>query len=77
MVDCLVKFDEDQVINTMNEVYNDGRIQFFNQRRNLKGYFFHLQLSIRLVEDDEKLIEEIFRFHFGQSDPRFEFRFLY
>ena len=77
MVDHLVRFDEDQVINAMKELYNDGKFNFFQPTPKPEKLFFHLQLSIRLVEGSEKIIDERFRFHFGHFDPRFSYRFLY
>ena len=83
MVDHLVKFDEEQVINALKELYNDGKIRFCQQGPNLERLFFHLELSIRLVEDGEELEDERLRFHFGQEayfgqgDPGSAFRFMY
>ena len=75
MVDYLVKFDEDQVVNALKELYNEGKIQFCQPTPRPERLFFHLQLSIRLVEKGEETLDERFRFRFGEYDPRFAFDF--
>ena len=75
MVDHLVKFDEDQVVNALKELYNEGKIQFCQPTPRPERLFFHLQLSIRLVEKGEETLDERFRFRFGEYDPRFAFHF--
>ena len=75
MINHLVKFNEEEVVNALKELYNDGKIQFDQPTPKPEGLVFHLQLSISLVEKNDKPADDKYKLHFGESDPRFAFYF--
>ena len=65
VIERWMRFTCVRVQNAKYEVYNDGKVQFFQPTPKPERLFFHFQLSIRLVEYGVNTNDEKFRFHFG------------